>query len=157
MLRFRINHTFFTLRTAAVIIKEEAILLHRAEGNDFWSLPGGRIEPMESSSDALTREMREELGVDINVLRLLWIMEYFYRENSQDNHEIGFYYLAQLPGKNPLLDFSGTYITQDGATQLMFRWHRLDALNSIELYPVFLKQTLLSLPQEPQHVVFTDP
>jgi 8-oxo-dGTP diphosphatase len=34
-----------------------------------WELPGGKVEPGESERDALVRECREELGVDIAVGR----------------------------------------------------------------------------------------
>lgn len=36
-----------------------------------WELPGGRIEVGESSSECLTREMREELGVEVTVGKLI--------------------------------------------------------------------------------------
>ncbi|MCB9679658.1 MAG: (deoxy)nucleoside triphosphate pyrophosphohydrolase [Alphaproteobacteria bacterium] len=34
---------------------------------DRWELPGGKVEPGESDARALVREIREELGVDIEV------------------------------------------------------------------------------------------
>jgi mutator protein MutT len=34
---------------------------------DRWSFPGGHVEPGETASDALTRELREELGIDVVV------------------------------------------------------------------------------------------
>jgi ADP-ribose pyrophosphatase YjhB (NUDIX family) len=42
-----------------------------APGAGLWSLPGGRIEPGETDTEALVREMREETGLVIDPGRLI--------------------------------------------------------------------------------------
>lgn len=41
------------------------VLVARSHGKDAYYLPGGKPEPGETERDALVREIREELGVDL--------------------------------------------------------------------------------------------
>ncbi|MER5784249.1 NUDIX domain-containing protein [Streptomyces mobaraensis] len=41
------------------------VLVARSHGKDAYYLPGGKPEPGESDRDALVREIREELGVEL--------------------------------------------------------------------------------------------
>lgn len=50
------------LRDARVLAQQRA---HPASTAGRWELPGGRVEPNESAPDALVRECREELAVEI--------------------------------------------------------------------------------------------
>lgn len=55
---------------AAIIVRDGAVLAaQRSHGmKDGWELPGGKLEPGETSEDACRREIREELGLELGVL-----------------------------------------------------------------------------------------
>lgn len=66
---------------AAIICKDDAILATQrgyGELKDGWEFPGGKIEPGESHTIALTREIQEELQVSISVGEFLTTVEYEY-------------------------------------------------------------------------------
>ena len=46
----------------------------------FLEFPGGKVEPGESQRDALKREIREELGVEIEVGACFWRLDHDYGE-----------------------------------------------------------------------------
>ena len=49
---------------SAIILTAEGLLLQRRADNGLWGLPGGGVEPGESVTEALVREVREETGLD---------------------------------------------------------------------------------------------
>ena len=65
-------------------------------GKRFHRPAGGGIEFGEPSEDALRREMREELGVEIEAPVLLGVLENIFFYNGQPGHEIVFVYDAQF-------------------------------------------------------------
>ena len=66
---------------AAIIRKEGRIFATQrgyGEWKDWWEFPGGKMEPGETSEEALKREIREELSTEIRVDDLLCTVEYDY-------------------------------------------------------------------------------
>lgn len=63
--------------------KNSVLLACRPEGKPFagyWEFPGGKLENTESAFEALVRELREELGINIITQDLLYLdqIEYQY-------------------------------------------------------------------------------
>lgn len=58
-----------TLIVAAVCFEDDRsrILTVRKHGTTAFMLPGGKLEPEESPSEAAVREVREEVGIDLRV------------------------------------------------------------------------------------------
>lgn len=66
---------------AAIIKNEDKIFITRrsyGEFADMWEFPGGKIEKGESQEEALIREIKEELELDINNLEYLTTVDYDY-------------------------------------------------------------------------------
>ena len=63
----------FASSCGVVFDKEGRVLLHRRSDNGLWSLPGGAIETGETAHAAAVREVQEETGYDVAVVRLLGV------------------------------------------------------------------------------------
>ena len=154
------DRDLFKYRVSAVVLRGDELLIHRAEIDDFWALPGGHVEMMESSKKALGREMKEELGVEVEVKRLVWIAENFFEYDGHEFHEVCLYYLVKIPEDSEILKKDEVfYGEEDGyeyfgrKIELIFKWYPVDKLEDIKLYPNFLVEAIRDLPDNPEHVV----
>ena len=69
------EHKLVTISQQAVIRNEDGdILILLKTGTDIWLLPGGRLEQTDTSPlEGFHREIKEELGCDVSVIRPLAI------------------------------------------------------------------------------------
>jgi ADP-ribose pyrophosphatase YjhB (NUDIX family) len=60
-----------------VLVEDDCLLLVRQRMSDTraWSLPGGTVDPGETLSEAVVREVQEETGVEVEVERLLYVCD----------------------------------------------------------------------------------
>ena len=72
------------LVVAALIERDGRILLSRRRADQsmplLWEFPGGKVEPGEAPVEALTREVREELGCAVTVERIDEVVFHAYEE-----------------------------------------------------------------------------
>lgn len=147
----------FNLRAAAIAIRDGHVLIHRATFQDFWSLPGGRVEWGESCEQAVTREMEEELGVPGEVAHLLFVRESFFSDQRKRFHELGYYFRVSLPDSFPFrTDGEICHRCRDGKADLEFKWVSIagEALAEHAFVPAELRERFSRLGNEIEHFVF---
>lgn len=79
---------------------EEVLLIRRGRPPRAgqWSLPGGRIEPGERAVDAALRELREETGVEAEILGLIEVVDGLF----PDHHYVLIDYAARWVSGDPI-------------------------------------------------------
>ena len=67
----------FNIRVTGILIEDEKILLVKQKVSDKrnWSLPGGKLEQGETIEQGIIREMKEETGLDVEIIRLLYLCD----------------------------------------------------------------------------------
>ncbi|MBB4738141.1 8-oxo-dGTP diphosphatase [Actinoplanes octamycinicus] len=68
-------------RAAAVIVRDGRVLMvhersRRSGGGEWWTLPGGGLQPGETAEEAVRREVFEETGLVVSDLRYVLEMPY---------------------------------------------------------------------------------
>jgi 8-oxo-dGTP diphosphatase len=90
-----------TTVVAAIIVRDSRLLIcQRRRDKAFplkWEFPGGKVEAGESLTDALKREILEELGVQIEVGREVERVQHCYLELSAPIEIV--FYLARIVGE----------------------------------------------------------
>jgi nucleoside triphosphatase len=91
---------------ALIVNKEGKILLAKShKWFDKYTLPGGHIELGETIEEAIKREVKEEVGLDVEVVEFLTMQEAIYAaEFYKKRHFIFFDFLCRVEDQQVKLD-----------------------------------------------------
>jgi hypothetical protein len=81
-------------------------------------------------------------------------MENFFNSFGFDFHEIAFYFLLTTPEE--LISKGNSFEEYDGKSKLTFRWQLIKDLETVELYPKFLREAIGNLPNSLTYITHRD-
>ena len=147
-LTFKTEEGVFNCRVCAVILHDGKILATKTEHTPYFYLPGGRVQLHEPAETAIAREIREELNIEPNILRPLWLNQGFFTEDVTGKrfHELCLYYLVDV-SETGLLSRGKRFTMQESGRTYFYEWIPLDRLNEEYLYPLFIKEKISDLPE----------
>lgn len=140
MVSYESNGKKFNFRVSGIIYDKNhtQILIHQIKGYDFWLLPGGRVELLENTRDAIERELKEELGIDFEAQNLFSVNENFFNLFNKKYHEIGFFFIVK-PRANDYKKFElmckRSEFTGVEGEKYIFKWAKLNDLKDIDFRP----------------------
>ena len=129
----------FNARTSALIYNKDKskILLFNSEGRDFYMLPGGKIQELETSQEAIKREIKEETDYDITNIEFRGISEEKAFDKGFINQQIEIIYECLYEGdirKNKFNGKEGKWITLE--------WIEISKIDDYKILPKGLKEMI---------------
>ena len=122
---------------------KEKILLTRRTDNGRWCLPGGRVDPGESVTEACLREVLEETGLQAQIIRLIgvysdpnYLIEY---ADGERCHVVALNFEVEaiagtLTTSNETTEYG--YFSAEAITQMDVMEHQVE-----RIHDAFLEQT----------------
>lgn len=106
----------------AFIINDKGELLlqlrNKAPEKEYWSIPGGRVELFETFEEAVKREVKEETGVEVEIISLLGICDHIIK--NEERHWVSPSYLCKIVEGEPQI--------LEPTKHLDIKWFSLDKL-----------------------------
>lgn len=121
------------IRPAILIFDNQQILTmqYNYGGQEVYNLPGGNLELGEHLSDALAREMQEELGIEVAVGEMILVGEVYFEDRKK--HTLHILFEGKITSGIPTINPKET-------SALAIKWLAVNDLEKVNLYPNLSKQ-----------------
>lgn len=131
----------------ALIIKDDKMLAVKiSDGKEEWYImPGGGQDVEECLSEAVCREVAEEMGVRVAVKDLVFVIEGVYGEGF---HRVDLVFLCEYKGRIE------NAVLQRDSNQVGYDWLDIKALNTAPLFPSKLRRQIMNLYEGKEYRVY---
>ena len=137
-IRIIVGDMKLNVRSGIIIIKDNKILLHKNDNKENYSLPGGGVHFLESSEEAIIREIREETGLDIKVENFVSTIENIFERGGIKFHEVYFIYKGSF-----ITDIDTSKVIENiEGKPLKYGFVPLDKLDDYYILPVVIKDII---------------
>lgn len=115
------------------------VLLTKHSQNKHWSFPKGWIEQGQTSKEAAVREVREEGGVEAEIIKKLGDSKYVYTLHGEKIFKVVVYFLMKYVSGDPKdhdweVEEAGWYEVDEALKQLTFSQDRELLKKALEIY-----------------------
>jgi len=122
----------------AIITQDDCLLVnqgtHQQTSQFYYALPGGHVEDGETCTEALQRELQEELAIECKVNDLCFVIEHLYsgrNENDAPRHELTLYF--NVTAISEIQQNAEKIISPEPTKN--FRWLPINSLSEAALLP----------------------
>lgn len=150
-IQYKSDEGMFNCRVVGICNKDNKTLLSKMKTDKYWTFVGGKAMFWETTEETVLREYKEELGVDLQIERLLAVVENFFELAGRRWHQYIFFYLLK-DSDNQLQQSEEEQEALDNKN-VIYKWFELDDLNNIEIKPDCSKSILENIPEQIIHLV----
>jgi ADP-ribose pyrophosphatase YjhB (NUDIX family) len=140
----------------AIIVEDDKILVMNRDkyGNQYTTLPGGRLQPGEEPEVALKREVYEETGLEITASQLV------FTEDNPEPYNFQYIYLCQVASHQAVAiqaDSEEAVLNKLGLNIHTPEWVEISAFHTLSFMTPDLQQAILEalkngFPAEPKAI-----
>lgn len=122
-----------------IVFKDHKVLLTKHSQNKHWSFPKGLIDPGQTTEEAALREVKEEGGIEAEILGKVGYSKYVYSLHGEKIFKVVTYFLMKYKSGDPKdhdweVEEAGWYTPEDALKQLDFSQDKTLFKKAVEMY-----------------------